>query len=432
MSQAPSLLDLYKKVSNPTRTNKDKIHLRRSPFVVGEHHFQNSARLSPPIHSSSRKAPQEPSEQSYRRSSRHSSRRSSRHSSERSSRRSSTRQARRSAAKSTRPKFFSEVPDSRRTRLGAMDQRAMEEEKLREKTVLLHELSRMEMSGSKMARQFSISDPLADIEFELNRTRAKEDCVSTVSFMKDSIRLGVTGVELLNNRFKVLKLQGWSGEATKDMSRYDRSLTKLYTRYMRRGSVSPIVELGFLIFGSMLVTHMKNAFLGPSTSGPSMFSAAPSAPPPPSRNIPFTTPDRQHPQQQQHQQQQQRPTMRRPTTNGTMSGPLGNIMERSMAPPPRNLRPPPVTMRPPPVTMQPPPVTMRQSVGNIAIMMMGPTPTPSLGGPEISEDVEIDVQQRKTRGGDATSIDQIVTHEGDEDDEESELSETENNDEMAF
>ena len=66
--------------------------------------------------------------------------------------------------------------------------------------------------------------------------------------MKDAIRLGVTGIEILNSRYKILKLQGWSSEATRDMDRYDRSLTKLYTRYMRRGSVSPIVELGFCDF----------------------------------------------------------------------------------------------------------------------------------------------------------------------------------------
>ena len=51
------------------------------------------------------------------------------------------------------------------------------------------------------------------------------------------------------------------------------------------------------------------------------------------------------------------------------------------------------------------------------------------GGPEISEEVEINVEQKRTRGG-ATSIDKIVTHEGDED-EESAIEDS-NDGDMAF
>ena len=153
----------------------------------------------------------------------------------------------------------------------------LQAEKTREKQVLLHELSRMQMSGSQLCRNLSMDDNLADIEYELNRTKAKDDCVSTVAFMKDAIKFGVTGIEMLNSKFKVLKLNGWSSEATRDMNRYDRSLTKLYTRYMRKGSVSPILELGFLLFGSMILCHMKNSFMG-GMMGSSSSPAAPSAP----------------------------------------------------------------------------------------------------------------------------------------------------------
>ena len=36
MAATPSLLEMYKKVSNPTRTNKNKIHLRQSAFVSSD------------------------------------------------------------------------------------------------------------------------------------------------------------------------------------------------------------------------------------------------------------------------------------------------------------------------------------------------------------------------------------------------------------
>ena len=325
--------------------------------------------------------------------------------------------------------------------MSKMDRQEIEQEKLREKTVLLHELSRMEMSGSKMARNLSMEDPLADIEFELNRTRAKEDCVSTVSFMKDAIRLGVTGIELLNNKFNVLKLQGWSGEATRDMNRYDRSLTKLYTRYMRRGSVSPIIELGFLIFGSMLVTHMKNAFLGPSAPIPAAFSAPRASPPPtapPSRNIPFATPQQRRPASSQDTrapeaatQQRRRPTMRRPTMRGMMSGPLGNIVGGAA---------PSSTSGPGGV---PPPA---MPVGGVAFMMMRganhpPTQSP-MSRPEIKEELEVDIEQKRARGGNLGGIEEVIANEaegidkdmgGDMEEEEDTHEDTDgDSDEMAF
>ena len=293
--------------------------------------------------------------------------------------------------------------------MSEMDRREVAREKLREKTVLLHELSRMELSGSKMARDLSIDDPLADIEFELNRTRAKEDCVSTVSFMKDAIRLGVTGIELLNNRFNVLKLQGWSGEATRDMNRYDRSLTKLYTRYMRRGSVSPIIELGFLIFGSMLVTHMKNAFLGPTTPIPAMFSAAASAPntsPPPSRNVPFATPPQQQrpPPQTNNGRataptQRRRPTMRRPNAN-VMSGPLGNIVGGAAPSPPMA------------------PVRSPAMPRGVAFMMMrsGPIPAAMNTHPEITEELEVNIEQKRGRNK-SGGIEEVTANDGEEEED---------------
>ena len=105
--------------------------------------------------------------------------------------------------------------------------------------------------------------------------------------MKDAIKFGVTGIEMLNSKFKVLKLNGWSSEATRDMNRYDRSLTKLYTRYMRKGSVSPILELGFLLFGSMILCHMKNSFMGGMMGQPPPHRQQHSAPQRPLRLLPL-------------------------------------------------------------------------------------------------------------------------------------------------
>ena len=257
-----SLVDLYRKASNPMRTNKQNIRLADTPFVREDVRSRSSSRHSERSHSSV----------SSRRS-KVSSRRSRR--SHASSRKGSQRK-RRSTPQPPQfedpPAFFESVK-APPTRLSEPQRMRLQAEKTREKQVLLHELSRMQMSGSQLCRNMSMDDNLADIEYELNRTKAKDDCVSTVAFMKDAIKFGVTGIEMLNSKFKVLKLNGWSSEATRDMNRYDRSLTGLYTRYMRKGSVSPILELGFLLFGSMILCHMKNSFMG------GMMGAAASTPP---------------------------------------------------------------------------------------------------------------------------------------------------------
>ena len=323
----------------------------------------------------------------------------SRRSSRQSSRKSSPAQSRRST-----PRFFaSEIP--KRTRIPEGQAARLNTAKEQKKAVLLHELSRMEMSGSQVCRNMSMHDNIADIEYELNRTIAKDNCVSTVAFMKDSIKLGVTGLELLNQKFKILKLQGWGSEATCDMARYDRCLTKLYTRYMRKGSVSPIIELAFLLFGSMIMTHFKNSFLGGM--------GTPTAPAPPTRNVPSSsTPFSAPPPAQQRrptmappsqrsstasrptmvppvQQQSMRPTMRRPVSSDT--GPLSNAMRSSPL------------QRPP----SPPPATI--------MMMMRPLRAPQVNsgdaGPSI---MEVDVSQKL----DKQTIDEVVETENEENDEE--------------
>ena len=65
--------------------------------------------------------------------------------------------------------------------------------------------------------------------------------------MKDIIKLGLTGIEGANEHFgPFVNLKGWAKNATRDMSRYDSCLEKIYKRYWRRGSVNPFMDLGLL------------------------------------------------------------------------------------------------------------------------------------------------------------------------------------------
>jgi hypothetical protein len=82
--------------------------------------------------------------------------------------------------------------------------------------------------------------------------------------MKNLLQMLFTGIEMGNARFGPwLELQGWSKTATRDMSKYDGPLTRIYQRIWRHGSINPFVELGMLVGGSMIMYHAQNKMLRP-------------------------------------------------------------------------------------------------------------------------------------------------------------------------
>ena len=297
-SVTTSIADLYRVAANPIRTNVANIHKDEAPFVSSQNNSHQDEEEEPRLFD----------QDNMSRDSRQSnSSRASSHQSETESQkwrnRTRTYVSRRPSSASHRAKRVQSHP-------------FVGEERERQKTVYLHELNRMKLAGSRLSREYTQEDNVADIEFECNRVKANEDQTSTVSFMKDAIKLGTTGLELLNNKFNILRLNGWAGEVTRDMERYNRPLGKIYQRYWRRGSVSPFVELGFLLFGSLIVHHFKNVLTG----GVQNTNQIPSRPPtvaPPSRNVPFNIPQQQPPHVQQPSppntgNQPKRRTMRRP------------------------------------------------------------------------------------------------------------------------
>ena len=222
------------------------------------------------------------------RGSRHSSRRSSRHSSRHSSRRSEKRKAASTFVPSS-PKRY------RPSSAGSQRSTTTEARKLG----LLMELKKMRMQGVHLTREYSTGDSLEDIEFEFSRQKMNMDTVNSVALMRDTMRLIITGIELGNERLgPFLNLSGWSSTVTSDMTRYDHCLERIYKMYFRRGSINPIVELGFLLMGSMFMHHFKAKFTGP---------------PPVQRNVPFEVPRPAAQPTPSFSQPSSRPTMRRPT-----------------------------------------------------------------------------------------------------------------------
>lgn len=299
-----SIADLYKAGANPMRTNPERVqNINDTMFVQSRHGSR---------HSRSR-------EESRL------SREGSRHMSESDH---DSVHSRSTYASDHPPRFTTPPPpkqnesyENLKSRFRANMNSSILHEKENEKRMYLQELERMRHGGGPVpSKPMTHDDNFADIEFEYNRVKQTEDQISTVSFIKDFIRLACTGIELGNSKLGLLRLNGWASECTADMERFDRPLNRVYAKYWRRGGVSPLVELSFLVFGSLLVHHFKNVMF------PSANTAhAPQRSSPPTRNVPFNIPTGETPPAAAPKRPtMKRPTMRRPPTGGL--GAMGNPM----------------------------------------------------------------------------------------------------------
>ncbi len=309
---SPSIADLYRAAANPMRTNTQNIDVDETPFVSSRNDSVNEEDSL--VDDSSNE-----------------------------SRSSASRRSTNTRQRNTRePSFVEEsnfVKSYVSRRSGAFGQRVdtmrnnpfVQQEREREKTHYLHELNRMKMNGSLPSRPYTQEDDVADLAFECSRIKSNEDQVSMVSFMKDAIKLSTTGVELINNKFNILRLDGWSREVTRDMERYNRPLSKIYQRYWRKGSVSPFVELAFLLGGSLVVHHFKNLLTGGGGAAPPPSTA--NSAPAPSRNVPFNIPTGQQTVPESANNANKRAPMRRPMRSARESvsqpqGPPDNLIEQ--------------------------------------------------------------------------------------------------------
>ena len=307
----PSIAELYKSAANPLRTDFNRVHVDDTPFVSSR---------------GSRRSRQSGSQGSQR------------------SQRTSRKQPKRRSAGSGWPGSSPPGPfgGRRRTRPDCMSRRS----RPRRPGASMHPRIQSERTGrSRCSSRSTVrlgrhdqdvqdQDSLADIEFEHNASRQREQ-ISAVNCMKDLLPVGATGIELANNKFKLLRLNRWSSDVTAEMDRYDRPLSKIYQRYWRKGSVSPFVELAVLLFGGLIFHHFKNVLFGvggnqpPPQQAPPRAAAPTQGMPPPSRNVPFSMP--------QAPAATKRRTMRRPKRAGAAPPPSAPSASPAPAMPAPNL-----------------------------------------------------------------------------------------------
>jgi hypothetical protein len=124
---------------------------------------------------------------------------------------------------------------------------------------------------------------------------------------KSGIKFGIGGLEAVLKKTGLTSVDGWYSESCKDMSKYNRPLLRIYKRYYRKTNMSPIMELGMLMFGSLawIVFQNKMGLRKSAEPAPSVPANAPSVPRAPAFEPPAGKP----------------PAMRPPTAPSSFRGP---------------------------------------------------------------------------------------------------------------
>jgi hypothetical protein len=147
-----------------------------------------------------------------------------------------------------------------------------------EKHATLLEIERLRQAGAATTRSWSMQDTLEDMQLEERKLSANLDEAQMVNTMRAGLELMFTGIELANDRFGFLELEGWSAQMTADMTRYDAALSKLYRRHWRRSTSSPEMEILLTIATSIVTHHVKTKFTKVTASRATASRATPAAP----------------------------------------------------------------------------------------------------------------------------------------------------------
>ena len=152
-----------------------------------------------------------------------------------------------------------------------------------EKEALLYEIELMEKQGQiKLHRTLTMHNSLDEIQYQYDRANMIISTQQTVDWAKTGIKMGSSVLEALLKRFGLNVVDGFSNNLCKDMSKFNKPLTKMYRKYWRRGTSSPEMELAMIVFGALAMTVIGNkGFMGgsKSTSEPMARPVPPSVPP---------------------------------------------------------------------------------------------------------------------------------------------------------
>ena len=101
---------------------------------------------------------------------------------------------------------------------------------LKEKQNVLMDIERLKMQGIQFSKQYTVDDPIEDMQYEIRRHMLHMEEMNNMNMMRDGMRMLCTGIEMLNGKFKLMELNGWSQDVCSDMTKYDTALSKIYRK----------------------------------------------------------------------------------------------------------------------------------------------------------------------------------------------------------
>jgi len=134
------------------------------------------------------------------------------------------------------------------------------EEINQEKQELLYRLERLDQSGFKPSRKYTMQSNLEDIKGEYERLKKQRDVDKSIKFQRKILMAVTSGIEFLNGKFDPLnvKLDGWSESIYENLHEYDEVFEELHEKYKEKVKVAPEVKLLMMVGGSAFMFHMTN------------------------------------------------------------------------------------------------------------------------------------------------------------------------------
>jgi len=134
------------------------------------------------------------------------------------------------------------------------------EEIAQEKQELIYRLERLEQSGFKPSRKYTMSSSLDDIKCEYERLKKQRDVDKSIKFQRKILMAVTSGVEFLNGKFDPVgaKLDGWSESIYENLHEYDEVFEELHEKYKEKVKVAPELQLLMMVGGSAFMFHLTN------------------------------------------------------------------------------------------------------------------------------------------------------------------------------
>jgi len=136
---------------------------------------------------------------------------------------------------------------------------------------LLFQIDRMRRKGGggmgmDEPRQLTTANSLEDIRAEHDRLKHDRDVATSVAFQRKAFVTLVSGLEMLNTKFRIpkrLNLEGWSESVNDSFEKgeCDDIFEELYEKYTSKGRWPPELKLLMSLGGSAVIVQISNTML---------------------------------------------------------------------------------------------------------------------------------------------------------------------------